>query len=493
MAPGRRVTNVVAPLITGTGVAGDTITCSMAGRGRLAATVDPTGNWSIAASSLFEGSNTLTATQSDALGNASTASTELSITLDTVAPVLAPVLASDTGSSATDRITQIANLTGTADANSIVTISNGLTVLGTTTADAGGAWSFAPAGLTDGNYSLTATETDPADNTGSAALSFTLDTTALAAPSAPDLAAISDHGASTTDNITNVTTPTFTGTAAANATVTLLEGGAFNTSTVIGSGQANAAGTWSIATSALAAGVHVIAAKTTDLAGNVSVASAPLSVTIDVTPPGAPGTPDLALASDSGASQIDNITNVVKPIFTGVADPNTTATLFDGTTAIGTGLADSFGNWSVTASALADGDHAITATSTDLAGNVSVASAALTVTIDTAAPVAPSAPDLAPGSDSGASNSDNVTSVATPVFTGTAEANATVTLFDGATALAAGQADAAGLWSVTTSALADGVHAITAQATDFAGNIGTPSVALSVTIDTTAPVVPERA
>ena len=129
-------------------------------------------------------------------------------------------------------------------------------------------------------------------------------------------------------------------------------------------------------------------------------------------------------------------------------------------------------------------------TSTDLAGNVSVASAALTVTIDTAAPVAPSAPDLAPGSDSGASNSDNVTNVTAPVFTGTAEANATVTLFDGATVVGAGQADAAGLWSVTTSALADGVHAITAQATDFAGNVGTPSAALAVTIDTTAPVVP---
>ena len=63
----------------------------------------------------------------------------------------------------------------------------------------------------------------------------------------------------------------------------------------------------------MAAGVHVIAAKATDLAGNVSVASAPLSVTIDAIAPARPGTPDLAAASDSGASSTDNITNVTTP------------------------------------------------------------------------------------------------------------------------------------------------------------------------------------
>ena len=104
---------------------------------------------------------------------------------------------------------------------------------------------------------------------------------------------------------------------------------------------------------------------------------------------------------------------------------------------------------------LATGVHAIAAKATDLAGNVSAASGVLSVTIDTAAPVAPSVPDLVVASDSGASSTDNTTNVTKPTFTGTAEANATVTLFDGATSVGTGQADASRLWSVTTSALAD--------------------------------------
>ena len=102
---------------------------------------------------------------------------------------------------------------------------------------------------------------------------------------------------------------------------------------------------------------------------------------------------------------------------------------------------------------MANGVHAIVAKATDLAGNVSAASGVLAVTIDAAAPVTPSAPDLAVASDSGASNTDNTTSVTTPTFTGTAEANATVTLFDGTILVGSGQADAAGLWSVATQCL----------------------------------------
>ncbi len=53
----------------------------------------------------------------------------------------------------------------------------------------------------------------------------------------------------------------------------------------------------------------------------------------------------------------------------------------DGTTVLGTAIADGSGNWSITSSTLNGGDHALTVTQTDLAGDVSVASAALTVTV----------------------------------------------------------------------------------------------------------------
>jgi hypothetical protein len=127
---------------------------------------------------------------------------------------------------------------------------------------------------------------------------------------------------------------------------------------------------------------------------------------------------------------------------------------------------------------------AITASTLSGYGEVTIGA---TVTTDTTAPAVPSAPDLVASSDSGVSDTDNITRVTTPTFTGTAEANATVTLFDGTTIIGTGKANASGVWSIASSTLADGVHSITATATDLAGNTSAPSAALAVTIDTTAP------
>ena len=138
------------------------------------ATADGTGAWSFTPAGLIDGAHTLTATQTDPVGN--TGSATLSFTLDKTAPVLSLTLVPDTGSSATDGITSNPAVKGTAQANTLVTIMEGGTVLGTTTADATGAWSFTPAGLIDGAHTLTATQTDLAGNTGSATLSFMLDT-----------------------------------------------------------------------------------------------------------------------------------------------------------------------------------------------------------------------------------------------------------------------------------------------------------------------------
>jgi hypothetical protein len=208
---------------------------------------------------------------------------------------------------------------------------------------------------------------------------------------------------------------------------------------------------------------------------------------LDTTPPSAPSTPDLAAASDTGSSSTDNLTSATTPTFTGTAEAGATVTLYDGGAAVGTGTAAG-GAWSIATSALAQGAHAITAKATDAAGNTGAASGALTVTVDTTPPAAPSTPDLASASDTGTSSTDNVTSATTPTFTGTAEAGATVTLYDGASP--AGTATAAGgAWSIATSALTQGAHSMTAKATDAAGNTGAASGALTVTVDTTPPSV----
>src|SRR5439155_1144976 len=72
-------------------------------------------------------------------------------------------------------------------------------------------------------------------------------------------------------------------------------------------------------------------------------------------------------------------------------------------------------------SALADGPHTFVAKFTDYVGNVSDVSTALTVTIDTTAP-APGELALDLASNTGLVPGDNLTNLASPTVTGTAEA-----------------------------------------------------------------------
>ncbi|WP_051603115.1 Ig-like domain-containing protein [Simplicispira psychrophila] len=107
---------------------------------------------------------------------------------------------------------------------------------------------------------------------------------------------------------------------------------------------------------------------------------------------------------------------------------------------------------------------------------------------DTTPPAAPSALDLAAADDTGASSTDHITQNTTALtITGTAEAGATVKLYDtdGTTVLGTGTATG-GSFSIDVT-LTEGVHSLTAKATDAANNTSTASTALAVTVDTTAP------
>ncbi|WP_162801407.1 SwmB domain-containing protein, partial [Azospirillum brasilense] len=105
-------------------------------------------------------------------------------------------------------------------------------------------------------------------------------------------------------------------------------------------------------------------------------------------------------------------------------------------------------------------------------------------------PPRPAAPDglaLTAGSNSG-STTDTLTKITTPTITGTAEASATVVLYDGATVVGTATADGAGLWTITSASLSDGAHSLTAKA-NTANGASAASTALSVTIDTAAPTL----
>ena len=111
---------------------------------------------------------------------------------------------------------------------------------------------------------------------------------------------------------------------------------------------------------------------------------------------------------------------------------------------------------------------------------------ALNVTIDT---VAPNAPVITSFSANSGVPGDNITNDNTVTLTGTAEANATVNIYDGALLLKSVVADATGAWIYTTGVLPDGPHTLSATAVDRAGNTGTASAPLNLIIDTTAAMV----
>ena len=264
--------------------------------------------------------------------------------------------------------------TGTAT-GSIASVSSGTTTYTVTVDTVAGDGSLGLNVLAGG---ITSVSTSQALATPFAGQVYTIDHTVLA-PSTPDLDPASDTGTSNTDNITSDTTPTFNGTAEANASVQLFDGG----STLIASGTANALGNWSLTSTTLSAGAHSITAKQTDTAGNgPSAASGALAITIDTNVPTAPSTPDLQAGSDSGTSTADNITNDTTPTFQGTGPISTRIDLYAGTVNVGTATSDVSGNWQITSAGLVGGSYVFTAKATNLAGS-SPSSPGLAVTIET--------------------------------------------------------------------------------------------------------------
>jgi len=406
-----------------------------------------------------------------------------------------PVLAagSDSGISNSDQITNAVNpvLTGTAEANATVKLYEGGTLLGSTLAT-NGTWSITlSTALTAGVHKFTATATNSSNITSalSGELSITVD---LTSPSVTISSSSITLKAGETANITF--------TFSENPGNTFTWDGSSGDITVSGGTLSALSGTGLIRTAIFTpaantnngvAGISVAAASYTDIAGNAGAAAPNQTITFDTQAPAATSVPFLRSSSDSGQSNVDGITNVTTPIFTGTAEPGTTITLYDnGSTIIGSVVATG-GVWLITSTSLSTGAHNITASARDAAGNTGPVSGALSIIIDNVAPVAPSQAALTGASDSGISTTDGITNITKPTFTGTAEAGATVRLYDtdGTTELGSGVSNL-GLWSITIiSPLAAGTHTLRAKATDVAGNTSIASNGLTITIDLTPPVV----
>ncbi|WP_198509142.1 DUF4347 domain-containing protein [Acidovorax sp. 69] len=378
---------------------------------------------------------------------------------------------------------------------------------GSTDLTPGGTIAYAPTAGYAGTDSFTV---QVSDGTSNAIRTITVNITPTT-PGAPDLAAGSDKGSSSTDNHTNESSLTFSGTSAAgDSTSSVRVFLDVNNNGVYDGGDAAAAvtvsnGAWTVtglSTSGLADGAYNVYAITTSAIGSVSSArSSGLTITIDKTAPGAPiNQIVLGASSDSGSSNVDNITSVTNPVMrvnlagTNAVASDTVELLLGGASLgtpvaavfTGTDIANGFIDLAVTSGALgADGNKTFTARITDVAGNVGAAGGSRIIVLDTTAPATPATPVLDSASDSGSSNSDRITSNATPVINGTAENGSVVTLYDSNGTTVLGSAVATGgAWSITTSALANGIHNLSVKASDVAGNVSAASGLLPVTIDT---------
>ncbi len=312
------------------------------------------------------------------------------------------------------------------------------------------------------------------------------------APGAADLAAASDSGFSSTDNITNLTSLTFTGSgAAANATARLYRDG-----TEVASTTATAGAAYTFSNVAFPTG-DVTSAMTVRYISGVnnllSPFSAPLNVRVDtIVPPTPIVAPDLDSASDTGISSTDNVTRDNTPLFNGTVPANDIVRLFASGVLVGSDTSTSAGTYSITSTLLSDGSRPMQAGFEDLAGNQSNLGTLLGVVIDTVAPASPTvAPDLVASSDTGVSNTDNITRDSTPTFTGTAPGNHVVRLLSSGVEVGFQQLPLIPPpYNVTSSTLADGNRVMTTRFEDIAGNTS-PGVSpsLTVQIDTIAPTL----
>jgi hypothetical protein len=371
-----------------------------------------------------------------------------------------------------------------------------LTVDTSTVADADGLGAFsyqwyrdgsAVTGATAATYGLTASDVGKqitvgvsyVDGGGTTESLTSAPTPAVLLPNpviAP-LAAASDSGV-LGDGITKVTTPTLTGTGTVGTSVNLYDG-----TTLLGTVTVGATGSWSFKTPVLAPGLHALGVQASNATGGLS-STVPFPLTIDTSTP----KPTVAISGDSGPVAASGATNSQHLVISGIAEAGATVQLLDGTTSLGTTIA-SGGSYAFDLTGVAVGTHSFTAKATDVAGNVASA-LPIAVTVDITPPAAPQISGLAAGSDTGASATDGITSNKTPTLVGTAEAGATVRIFQDGTQVGSAVASSTGTWSYRTATLTQSGHSFTAQAADKAGNVSGSSNTLNVTVDATAPLKP---
>ncbi|EJH6828080.1 non-fimbrial adhesin SiiE [Salmonella enterica] len=425
---------------------------------------------------LSDGQHTISVTVTDIAGNTKT-SAELRIEIDTQVQIDSVTLTTDSGVNDHDNVTNATRpsfeIATPDDVTSVLVSFDGVNWT-PISKNAAGQWEFtAGSALPDGHYTLHVQATDRAGNTANSTLGFTVDTQI----DGLSVVMLDDAGKDSTDGITNITSPRFEISAREPLqSVTVILNGKSSTLTQ------GAGNKWLFTPDTpLVDGTYKIEIVAEDIAGNKI--SKEVSFTIDtiVSDPSI----DLLDADDTGESAVDNITSVTKPRFVignVPADIDTVVIRINGVSYPVTANGNNLWEFQVPV-ALNDGVYEAVVVFRDIAGNTSETK--LPFTIDTTTSVSVR---MEPASDTGNSNSDNLTNKQNPKFEGTAEPNAklVITIVDDKSGREVLKqtitVGADGNWSVTPNILPDGMYTINVVATDVAGN--TAQTQERFTIDT---------
>ena len=270
-------------------------------------------------------------------------------------------------------------------------------------------------------------------------------------------------------------------------------------STAVAANETNAAGQFQIQVNPLGfstTGLKTIGVQATDASGaqgNIATIKIDLQAKlISQQPPAAP-TLILLPADDSSGGQ--DVTNVTSPELTGATDPDVQVQLFASAGGKPTGAAllsttsDANGNFSFQLTSLADGTYTYQAVATNIYG--STTGSVLTFTVVTKAPVGVPTLVLQPASDTGIKG-DNITANHEPEFVGVTVPFAKVRLYQSINGtpvttqpLGSATADAGGGYTIQLAkSLNNGPISLQVGITDEAGNQGSYSLPLTVTIVT---------
>ncbi|MFI3014211.1 Ig-like domain-containing protein [Klebsiella aerogenes] len=411
-------------------------------------------------------------------------------TLDSITDNAGSVTGPVENGGVTDDNTPTMNGSGVVPGYTVVIRDGDGTIIGSTTADSNGNWTFTPdQAMSNGTHDISVIVIDDKGNQSAPSNDITIIIDTVA-PGQATVQVTDESGQDIHDSSSNDASPTISGGGEPGAIVIISDGGE-----EIGSVQVDENGEWNFTpTEPMDEGDHTINVVVIDDAGNVSPPSEDISFNIDTTTPEA--AKDLAVIDDAGekTGPVANgdVTDDSQPEFNGTAEPGTTVIISDNGTEIGTVVVDENGNWSFTPDTpLADGDHSLSTEVVDDAGNRSEPSAPIEFVVDTVVPEPATDQVLTDdvGDVTGPLSNGDITDDTQPEFSGKAETGATVIISDNGTEIGSVVVDENGNWSYTPETpLQDGEHSLSTVVEDAAGNRSVPSESIDFTVQAPEPV-----